>query len=382
MKVVYITYPFFLDFSIEYIKELSKRVELHVYVLTSEDKLSGTIFKIDGLPEREKVSHPFEEIKGMLKDANYFESYLKDCKRFDLVFFPKKRVGMKGLQKNRQFAKLINGIRPDVVHFDDISILLFAMPFFLKVKNWVIDVHDPKPHSGEADWRRKMIRTLMYPRAKKFLTYSAHSKRTFESIYGISKPVNNLSLVPYTFYDRYKELATEQLIEGEYLLFIGRVSAYKGVSDLLEAFKIISKEYPKIKLVIAGKWKSNFSVEEDVISDQVIIIDRFLENEEVAGLIRKSKGVICPYKDATQSGVVMTALGLRKEIIVSNVGGLPETIINGNGIVYDRNKEDGLLKAIKQLLDRKKSGEKITLSPEILPPYNVDKLIKFYQETY
>lgn len=380
MKVVYITYPFFLDFSIEYIRELGKRVELHVFVLTSEDKLSGTIFKLNQLPESDKVSHSFQELRLQLKDADYFEPYFEPCKSVEFVFFPKKRVGWKGLQKNRQFAKRIDSLQPDIVHFDDISILLFALPLFLKSRRWVIDVHDPKPHSGEEDWRRKLIRTLMYPKAKKFLTYSAHSKRVFEEIYGISKPVHSLSLVPYTFYDRYVAPAVLQEMAGEYLLFIGRVSAYKGVGELLHSFQEIAGQYPELKLLIAGKWKANFSLDQSLINEQVIVINRFLENEEVATLIRNSKAVICPYRDATQSGVVMTALGLQKKVIVSNVGGLPETIINGNGLVYDREEKGGLTRAMRQLLDKKDLTGRISFSKEILPPHNVDRLLKLYQE--
>ena len=55
MKVLYFTYPWFLDFSIEYIKELSKKTALHVVVLCPENRTSSTIFKLE-----EKV--PYKKI--------------------------------------------------------------------------------------------------------------------------------------------------------------------------------------------------------------------------------------------------------------------------------------------------------------------------------
>jgi len=382
MKVVYITYPWFLDFSIEYIRELSKRVELYVFVLTSEGKLSSTIFNLKQIPENNvKDKYSFDELKDSLKDAELFEAYIKDCKGFEFVFFPKKRVGTKGLQKNRKLGRKINVIGPDVVHFDDVSIELFALPLFIRCKKWVIDVHDPKPHSGEEDWRRKLIRTIMYPKAKLFLTFSQHSKKVFESVYGVTKPVFNLSLVPYTFYNLYKEAAEHGGITGDYILFIGRVSQYKGVEDLLKSFKKMAPQHPGLKLVIAGKWKKNFSVSEGLLEGKnVVIINRFLENEEVASLIRNCRAVVCPYKDATQSGVVMTTFGIKKNVVVSNVGGLPETVYPESGLVYDRTKENGLNEALSSLLLNQKNGLKFKDIKQISPEYNTEKLVKLYQK--
>ncbi|AWW29061.1 hypothetical protein DN752_02305 [Echinicola strongylocentroti] len=382
MKVVYITYPWFLDFSIEYIKELSKKVALHVFVLTSEGKLSSTIFHLNEIPDgNNKKSYSFAEMKASLKDAAIFESYIQDCKGVDFMFFPKKRVGLKAIERNRQLGKMINAIAPDVIHLDDLSIELFGLRLFAKAKKWVIDVHDPQPHSGEVDWRRKLIRTLMYPRANAFLTFSEHSKRTFQAVYGRKKPVHNLSLVPYSFYSKYTDTHHGlEAMANDYLLFIGRVSQYKGVDDLVDSFSEITDAYPGLKLVIAGKWKANFSIPEEMVNhENIVVINRFLENEEVAALIRGSLAVVCPYKDATQSGVVMTSFGLDKGVIVSNVGGLPETVFSESGMVYDRQKEGGLTEALTTYLNGAENGGVFRQRQEISADYNTTQLVKLYQ---
>ena len=46
-------------------------------------------------------------------------------------------------------------------------------------------------------------------------------------------------------------------------------------------------------------------------------------------MIKESDAVICPYTDATQSGVVMTAFAFGKPVIATKVGGLPEMLDNG-----------------------------------------------------
>ena len=49
----------------------------------------------------------------------------------------------------------------------------------------------------------------------------------------------------------------------------------------------------------------------------------------ISELIIGSKIIVCPYTDATQSGVVMTAHCFNKPIVASDVGGFNEVIQNG-----------------------------------------------------
>jgi glycosyltransferase involved in cell wall biosynthesis len=65
-----------------------------------------------------------------------------------------------------------------------------------------------------------------------------------------------------------------------------------------------------------------------------------LSNFEVCEIIQKSKIIVCPYRDATQSGVVMTSLALHTPVIVSNQGGLPEYIQhNITGMIANTDSE-------------------------------------------
>ena len=59
--------------------------------------------------------------------------------------------------------------------------------------------------------------------------------------------------------------------------------------------------------------------------------------DELSALIQESSFVVCPYKDATQSGVVMSAYALKKPVIATRVGGLVEMV---------EDKKTGLLVSI------------------------------------
>jgi glycosyltransferase involved in cell wall biosynthesis len=69
-------------------------------------------------------------------------------------------------------------------------------------------------------------------------------------------------------------------------------------------------------------------------------------------LIRKAKFIVCPYRDATQSGVLMTAMAMHKCVVATNVGSFPEYIQDDyNGLLSFPNPIDLALNLNKALKD-------------------------------
>ena len=57
-----------------------------------------------------------------------------------------------------------------------------------------------------------------------------------------------------------------------------------------------------------------------------LIENRYIGISELVGLVSNSLFVVCPYKDATQSGVVQTAFALDVPIVATRVGALPDMV--------------------------------------------------------
>ncbi len=81
--------------------------------------------------------------------------------------------------------------------------------------------------------------------------------------------------------------------------------------------------------------------------------------------MQRAAVIVCPYTDATQSGVIMTAYALGKPIIATDVGGIPEIIDNGStGILVPPRDSHKLSEAIIYLLKtpakRKEMANNIT----------------------
>lgn len=147
---------------------------------------------------------------------------------------------------------------------------------------------------------------------------------------------------PHPLYDNYGAVITREealkrlnLNTGySYLLFFGFIRAYKGLDLLLEAFADKRFRSRKLKLIIAGElYESdtpyNAIIEKNNLADDIILNDRFIKEEEVALFFSAADLVVQPYRSATQSGVTQIAYHFEKPMLVTDVGGLSEIVIDG-----------------------------------------------------
>jgi glycosyltransferase involved in cell wall biosynthesis len=80
--------------------------------------------------------------------------------------------------------------------------------------------------------------------------------------------------------------------------------------------------------------------------------NRYITNEELVDLISQAKFIVCPYKDATQSGVLMTAFALRTPVIASAIGAFPEYIDdNKTGMLVPVNDAEKLAEKMLAALE-------------------------------
>ena len=131
---------------------------------------------------------------------------------------------------------------------------------------------------------------------------------------------------------------------------MGFEDQYKGIEYLLEAMSLVHKDYPRLKLVIAGSGKFYFDVSKYTRNDYVKIIHKYLTMGELSCLIKNAKFVVCPYTDGTQSGVINTCFTLCKPIVATNVGAFSESVIDGkNGFLVSPKDSIKLAEKISEL---------------------------------
>jgi glycosyltransferase involved in cell wall biosynthesis len=203
------------------------------------------------------------------------------------------------------------------------------LPSISLVKKLLIAVHDPVPHTGETSWKINLTRSSFhhYPVKKGYILYSKFAKQQFDIHHPqLKSPRYVLQLKPYSYYHNYLPPGKQ---ERSHILFFGRLSPYKGIDVLLEAAPQVFAKYPNEQLVIAGKSFEGYVPDPNTVAkypNNIKVLNRYITNEELVSLISQAKFVVCPYKDATQSGVLMTANALQTPVIATNVGAFPEAI--------------------------------------------------------
>ena len=110
--------------------------------------------------------------------------------------------------------------------------------------------------------------------------------------------------------------------------------------------------------------------------------------EDLATMLEECDLCACPYIDATQSGVVMSAFCFKKPVIATNVGGLPEMVDDGvTGIIVPPKDSDALANAIIELLandikrdNMKRNIEELYMHGEKSWPVIVNNYIDCYNK--
>jgi glycosyltransferase involved in cell wall biosynthesis len=147
--------------------------------------------------------------------------------------------------------------------------------------------------------------------------------------------------------------------DDEVILFFGYIRKYKGLDILLKAFPKILEKLPNTFLLVVGEFYDNPDsyfklIEELKIMERVKVINQFVPNEDVAKYYLASDVVVLPYRSATQSGILNVAYGFNKPVIVTNVGGLAEFVIEGKtGFVIKPDSEDEIVKGYEEYLSKK-----------------------------
>lgn len=123
-----------------------------------------------------------------------------------------------------------------------------------------------------------------------------------------------------------EEIRPAEVTEKQFHLFFGRIDKYKGIDILLSAFSQVQNY--KYKLIIAGNGELTSKEKElyDQVKDDVILINRYILDEEMLWLFHHARSVVLPYIEATQSGVIPIAYKFGVPVIVSNVDGLTQFV--------------------------------------------------------
>lgn len=251
----------------------------------------------------------------------------------------------------------------DVIHavseFTDVN----AAKSLTEKAAFIYTVHDLHPHEAKKVWFKRWRQNVVHgrifkiiPMCRFLLTNSKSQMKELMKSYPSKR----------SFFADFPSLVTDDVASGtsvppeienigDYILFFGRIEAYKGIDILLNAFRKMRGK-ADIKLVIAGKGEFDRHPE-----DNVVYIDRYIHDSEIAELYRRAKVVVYPYISGTQSGVLSIASYFSTPMIVSDIPFFREVLGDEYSMMFE-------------------SGDSDALAALLLSVVNSPERLKFYSE--
>lgn len=231
----------------------------------------------------------------------------------------------------------------------------FLLTRFMGRQNVTFVCHNVFPH--ERFPLDKVLTRLALNNGSHFIVHAAEEAKELEKI----MPYPDCVVTPHPTYNafRFADLSREQARETLHIgqkerivLFFGFVREYKGLKYLLRAMPKICREDERVKLWIVGEFSSDKEdylnlIRELGIEDCVRVQDAYTPDREVEKYFAAADLVALPYRSATQSGIVQIAYGFKKPVVVTDVGGLPDVVEDGEtGYIVEPEKPEALAEAV------------------------------------
>jgi glycosyltransferase involved in cell wall biosynthesis len=167
-------------------------------------------------------------------------------------------------------------------------------------------------------------------------------------------PIFNHFGDPITKMEARTQLGLSQ--EKKIILFFGYIRKYKGLDLLIQAMSSESIKKLNIQLMIVGEFYEDARTYHDLVislglQNQISFYSNYIPDGEVKNYVCSADFIIQPYKNATQSGVTPLAYHFEKPMLVTNVGGLADTVPNlKTGIVVEPTT-NAIVKGIETLYE-------------------------------
>ncbi len=258
-----------------------------------------------------------------------------------------------------------------IFHFKpDIMILHHWHPFFVPVLSFLSNkctrskkvaiVHNVLPHENEAIGR--ILNPILYKGVQRILVGAGAEKKKLKNLV----PDCNVTIAPHPIYDRFTKnkkvvdqneakLALGYSQAQTLFMHLGLVRRYKGVDLLLRAFSKIKRD--DVILEISGEFYDDPQyyfelIEELNLQDSVVINNRYLSDDDMSIRLAAADLMVLPYRHGTQSGIAMAAFAAGVPVVASDVGSLPDIVVNGeNGYIAKAGNVFDLSEALGRFIE-------------------------------
>ncbi|MFH1387070.1 MAG: glycosyltransferase [bacterium] len=187
------------------------------------------------------------------------------------------------------------------------------------------------------------------------------SKQIRQRAWRVFGPESKVAVIPNCIPDPYisTNISTNQRLETNEVIIgsLGRLSHEKGYDVLIKAIKNLTDKGLKIKCLIGGEGVERRNLELLVsslgIKEKVSFVGMVSE-DSISGFISNNDIFVLPSRTEGMPNSLLYAMGMRKPIIATSVGSVPEVVKDGiNAILVPPEEPASLAGAIVKLYNDK-----------------------------
>lgn len=238
-----------------------------------------------------------------------------------------------------QYLALSRRIR--AARYDLVYTSFHGLPYFLPILAACVDantiiyaVHNPNtPQGASNEWAMRLYHRYVFRALRRFHVFSDNQLKAIVSL----APHGRHYLAPFLLAD-YGAPTIRPPEEPIRFLFFGQIRRYKRLDILIEAFKRLrAVGTSPIELIIAGDC-DEWGRYQDMIGADSSIITRiaFIPTTDIPDLVGSCHYLVLPYQDIAQSAVLRLAFQYAKPVIVSDIDGFRQSVVDGTtGFFFD-----------------------------------------------
>ena len=289
----------------------------------------------------------------------------------------------KSVGKLKRLTKAVEGVvnytillvyilikRPPVIHFQWFPFLEFTsieIPY-VRLLKWLLPktkivhtIHNVYSHETSKASKREEYRKRMVRMDKSIDHYIVHTESTakeVEPLFSIDR--SRITVVPHGIFKPNYQLhqnAPKTSNGKKTIIFYGFNRRNKGADILIDAVRQLSDEYRnKVRVLIAGMTADDYlqELQAKVGDADVDFRPTFIPDDELYEMIESSDLIALPYREISQSGVLLLALYFRKPLLISDLPSFQETL---EGFTSDMFFETGSAASMRDLIVRMLKGE-------------------------
>ncbi len=207
----------------------------------------------------------------------------------------------------------------------------------------LLTAHDILPREARPGQRQAQRR--LYEHFDAVVVHSQHGRTRLVDELGVDE--RRVHVIPHGAFAHLAQPAPPPFqTDAPVVLCFGLMRPYKGIEDLLEAWRGIEGA----ELWVVGMPRMDISALQATAPASVRFVPRFVTDAELPAYFMRADLVVLPYREIDQSGVLFTALAFGKPLLLSDVGGFPEVAATGAARTFPAGDARALRDALRDLL--------------------------------